>query len=179
MTTTRWMHYSDLPWANADSGTCRVCGCERKEGERWQTWCRGPCLDWYKFRSNASTVRWVIGKRDKGICALCGFDTAALQAELRRLSIWHPKQTAGEHRAMTRLRRLVWELAGYEGRIQAHVWEADHIVPVVEGGGMCGPEGFRTLCLPCHHQETAALAARRAARRRGNSNPGPLFEESA
>lgn len=45
-------------------------------------------------------------------------------------------------------------------------WEADHIVPVSEGGGGCGPEGYRTLCLPCHRRETAKLAARLAAKRR-------------
>lgn len=50
-------------------------------------------------------------------------------------------------------------------------WEADHIVPVVEGGGGCGPEGYRTLCLPCHRRETAALAARRAAQRRKTRQP--------
>ena len=44
-------------------------------------------------------------------------------------------------------------------------WEADHIVPVVEGGGGCGPEGYRTLCLRCHRIETARLAARLAEKR--------------
>jgi 5-methylcytosine-specific restriction endonuclease McrA len=47
-----------------------------------------------------------------------------------------------------------------------HCWEADHIVPVCEGGGGCGPEGYRTLCLQCHKAETARLAARRAQKRR-------------
>lgn len=51
-----------------------------------------------------------------------------------------------------------------------HRWEADHIVPVVEGGGECGLENLRTLCQPCHRRETAKLAARRAAKRReGNA----------
>lgn len=45
-------------------------------------------------------------------------------------------------------------------------WQADHIVPVIEGGGACGLENLRTLCTPCHRLETAALAARRAAARR-------------
>lgn len=45
-------------------------------------------------------------------------------------------------------------------------WEADHIVPVVEGGGECGLEGYRTLCLHCHKRETAKLARRRAAARK-------------
>lgn len=45
-------------------------------------------------------------------------------------------------------------------------WQADHIVPVAEGGGACGLENLRTLCISCHRIETAALAARLAARRR-------------
>lgn len=45
-------------------------------------------------------------------------------------------------------------------------WEADHIMPVVEGGGCCGLDGYRTLCVPCHRDQTAALAARRATAKR-------------
>jgi 5-methylcytosine-specific restriction endonuclease McrA len=44
----------------------------------------------------------------------------------------------------------------------------DHIVPVVEGGGDCGLENLRTLCWACHHRETAALAKRRAEKRKAN-----------
>lgn len=39
-------------------------------------------------------------------------------------------------------------------------------MPVVEGGGECGSEGFRTLCIPCHKRVTAELAKRRAAGKR-------------
>jgi 5-methylcytosine-specific restriction endonuclease McrA len=35
------------------------------------------------------------------------------------------------------------------------LWEADHIVPVAEGGGACGLENYRTLCVPCHKEITA------------------------
>jgi hypothetical protein len=48
----------------------------------------------------------------------------------------------------------------------AGIWEADHVMPVVEGGGLCSAEGYRILCVPCHRAETAALAARRAQARR-------------
>jgi hypothetical protein len=41
-------------------------------------------------------------------------------------------------------------------------WEADHIVPVCEGGGCCGLENYQTLCLKCHKEETKNLAKRRA-----------------
>lgn len=47
-----------------------------------------------------------------------------------------------------------------------HLWEADHIVPVVEGGGGCELDNYRTLCLECHRVETRALAQRRAQKRR-------------
>ena len=52
------------------------------------------------------------------------------------------------------------------GKIAADWWEADHITPVVEGGGECGPEGYRTLCVACHRHETSALARRLAEERR-------------
>lgn len=55
-------------------------------------------------------------------------------------------------------------------------WEADHIVPVIEGGGGVGPEGYRTLCLPCHRRETAKLAQRLAHRRRTAKQPELTLE---
>lgn len=45
------------------------------------------------------------------------------------------------------------------------LWEMDHIVPVVEGGGDCGLDNLRTLCWRCHRSETAALAGRRSKRK--------------
>ncbi len=41
------------------------------------------------------------------------------------------------------------------------LWDADHIVPVVEGGGECGLANMRTLCLKCHRAVTADLRRRR------------------
>lgn len=40
------------------------------------------------------------------------------------------------------------------------LWEADHIVAVVEGGGSCTLENLRTLCSPCHKAVTKALMGR-------------------
>lgn len=45
-------------------------------------------------------------------------------------------------------------------------WEADHIVPVVEGGGECGLSGYRTLCHGCHVNATNALRLRRMQARK-------------
>lgn len=45
------------------------------------------------------------------------------------------------------------------------LWEADHAVPLVEGGDP-GPENIRTLCIPCHRRVTRELRARLARARR-------------
>lgn len=34
-------------------------------------------------------------------------------------------------------------------------WEADHIIPVSEGGGGYGLENFQTLCKECHKEKTS------------------------
>lgn len=49
-------------------------------------------------------------------------------------------------------------------------WQADHIIPVVEGGGECGLEGFQTLCLECHKKKTKEEKNRRSAAKNGKKN---------
>ena len=41
------------------------------------------------------------------------------------------------------------------------LWDADHIVPVVEGGGECDLSNMRTLCIRCHRQVTVELLRRK------------------
>jgi 5-methylcytosine-specific restriction endonuclease McrA len=38
----------------------------------------------------------------------------------------------------------------------------DHILPVCEGGGLCGLDNLRLLCGTCHKAECDKLARRRA-----------------
>ena len=47
-------------------------------------------------------------------------------------------------------------------------WEADHILPVVEGGDS-NLDNMRTLCIPCHRAVTRELRVRRSARKSGTS----------
>lgn len=51
------------------------------------------------------------------------------------------------------------------------LWEADHIVPRVEGGSELGLDNLRILCVPCHKAETRKLAQRRARARREKTQP--------
>ncbi len=48
---------------------------------------------------------------------------------------------------------------------QGGAWEADHTVPLCEGG-LNLLSNIRTLCRACHLSETRALTARRVARRK-------------
>lgn len=58
-----------------------------------------------------------------------------------------------------------------------HLWQADHVNPVIEGGGECGLDNVQTLCTACHKQETAALRARMALARRA-VKPLPLLDQA-
>jgi 5-methylcytosine-specific restriction endonuclease McrA len=43
---------------------------------------------------------------------------------------------------------------------EGNFWQVDHIIAVSEGGGGCGLENLRTLCVPCHDKETEDLRRR-------------------
>jgi 5-methylcytosine-specific restriction endonuclease McrA len=45
------------------------------------------------------------------------------------------------------------------------LWDVDHITPVIEGGGECGLDQLRTLCVLCHRKETAKLRKRMSKRK--------------
>ena len=78
---------------------------------------------------------------------------------------WHrkPRNYTDHSRAWDRFIRD----NGFAGWDTGAIWHMDHIVPVVEGGGACGLENLRTLCICCHKKETRELARRLAEQRRG------------
>ena len=53
-------------------------------------------------------------------------------------------------------------------------WQADHVLPVAEGGGECTMENIRTLCTTCHQKETNALRRRLRDAKLGASAKGTL-----
>lgn len=81
---------------------------------------------------------------------MCGLDAPREFNRIRRL------------RGAARLRAFA--LYGLRPGARRSLWDADHIVPVSEGGGECDLSNIRTLCLICHRRVTAELRARRAAR---------------
>lgn len=140
---------------------CRWC---RKPVDRPRLyWCSDACVEQYSVRANPGHARLRVWERDKGVCALCGTDVGPAQEELDRL--WRRTGLRDEpsQEAKDRLAALGFPWSRW--RAKPHLWEADHIVPVVEGGGETGLDNLRTLCLRCHRAETAKLARRRAAER--------------
>ena len=128
---------------------CRWCNTEVQPPRR--TFCSDECVHHWRMRTSPAYVREQVYKRDRGLCALCGEDTMARARLLRKLP-WHAR------------RRRCHELCIPYHRLRSP-WDADHVVPVAEGGGQCSLENFRTLCIPCHLNVTAELRARlRAAR---------------
>lgn len=141
---------------------CRWCGTEVPNKRR--TWCSEECVDGWRQYSDPAVRRHRAFERDGGRCQICSLDIAFLHRWLRHA----PKKS----RVGTRARRLRFlHRRGLLGGHQ-HLYECDHIVPQVEGGGH-EPENLRTLCIPCHKAETAALAARRAEQRRIEKQPAP------
>lgn len=64
---------------------------------------------------------------------------------------WAHLNTAGS-RCLCKLcqEAKVWQLPR-----RSTLWDADHIVPVADGGGECGLENYQTLCIQCHNKKSA------------------------
>lgn len=115
-----------------------------------RSFCSAACVDEWTIRSSGLCLRASVYQRDQGVCAHCGLDTSDLQAYLRQIE------------DSTKRAELLTAHGLSESRIRSSLWEADHILPVSEGGGCCGLEGLRTLCWKCHQAETSALMRRRS-----------------
>lgn len=156
MKTARYKRWSEAGIYEAP-GVCRWCGCRVPRPRRF---CDDPqCRIEVRIRAEPRFARKMVGKRDKGVCAICGCDTLKLYRILR-----HVHRTGGDATAVANDLDFTcgWQRAGVR-------WQADHITPVVEGGGGCGLTNLRTLCTPCHRAVTTELVRRRALRRKSLS----------
>jgi 5-methylcytosine-specific restriction endonuclease McrA len=118
-----------------------------------RTFCSDVCVHEWKVRSDPGYVRDLVWKRDGGICRLCGVN---LRSAERKWSRSRPHQ-------LDRPGRRRW-------RAERPRWEADHILPVADGGGECGLDNYRLLCRTCHVNVTQEWR-----RRRGTDFPiGPV-----
>ena len=139
MSTSRTMpggfvRRDELPKGQTGRPLCRWCNLEVPP--RRFTFCSAWCVHEWRLRTDPGYLREQVFLRDRGVCALCGSDTNRRRELLAR---W----------GLKRLTRKT-------------LWDADHIVPVAEGGGECDLENLRTLCLICHRRQTQELRSRLA-----------------
>lgn len=148
---------------------CRLCKTETTY--KRATLCSEACRTRWALMTSPSYARQLVYQRDKGVCALCNLDTdmlltmlgASKQAFMSQKP-WPRWSDAPQGSFVRRTGYNEHPLLYRIGRTTS-LWDADHIVPVVEGGGECDLDNLRTLCVWCHKQVTADLAARRARER--------------
>ncbi len=140
---------------------CR-CGCGQEVQPPRRTFFSDNCVHEWKLRSNPGYLREMVFQRDRAICANCRRDCNALLKALKELGRTDRKAYRAEIAALNQQGFIVDEYHLTAGQL----WQADHIVPVAEGGGECGLNNLRTLCTPCHKRATAALRKRLAVQRK-------------
>ncbi len=133
-----------LPTGPHGRNLCRWCSLEVPPGRH--TFCSAWCVEEWRVRSDPGYLRSKVLERDRGVCSSCGLDCLDAERQLKRL------------RGAARLKSyLHW---GLRAGSRKSLWDADHILAVVEGGGECDLENIRTLCLKCHRAATAELRRR-------------------
>ncbi|HEY4050500.1 MAG TPA: HNH endonuclease [Acidobacteriaceae bacterium] len=147
---------NELPKGENGRILCRWCALEVPP--RRFTFCSDYCVHEWRLRTNPGYLRDQVFLRDKGVCVLCRIDTVKAYRALKR-SRDSRRQELLAHWGLTRINRRT-------------LWDADHILPVVEGGGECDLENIRTLCLRCHRLSTLELRARLISKRSASNTIG-------
>jgi len=170
---------------------CRVVMIKGKN----RRYCSEACSNEFLVRYNTAFAAQKVWQRDQGICQACGLNTHEVRDMLHPTPPYLSRSASAQYgkNPWNRFdypndedfRNYYRELALYKKRLknleksqQDFPWaldlvsagvplaEVDHIVPVCEGGGACGLDGLRLLCVPCHKDESKRLAQRRAQQKR-------------
>ena len=150
---------------------CRVCGGNVPPPRR--TICSKVCAKRLQMLCFGGFQRTAVQKRDQGVCSRCGCDTE----RLRRV-IQHAREFTRRWRVFVSPGKLLRSIGWPDGGNSYSLWEMDHRLPVVEGGGVRASmtveqvmANLRTLCRLCHRHETADFARRRAADKNDKDRP--------
>ena len=134
-----------LPKDEDGLNLCRYCNKSVHPPRR--TICSPECAHELKLRTSNRYLRLCVYKRDKGICKLCMDDTklvAKKALELKKNNLIKELETFLKSKNIS-LKRKIWK-----SKCGGGLWDADHIIPVKDGGGQCGLDNIRTLCIDCH-----------------------------
>lgn len=156
MTTKRYLgrliHAKLLPKTENGFTACRWCEGDVKPPKR--TMCSPECVHEILIRTNNRYMREFIYNRDKGICSICNIDTKKIAKTALTLFGDERIQYLKEHKITPK--RKIWKR-----KFGGGLWDADHIIAVKDGGGCCGADNIRTLCISCHKTRTASDASKK------------------
>ncbi|KAJ2081388.1 hypothetical protein H4R24_002374 [Coemansia sp. RSA 988] len=115
------------------------------------------CEHEHRMRRDSHYVRKQLYARDSGLCAECGIDTHALFKEAGNCKTIDQRNTMFRRLARQTpswQKKVRWPLKSMDYEFtEGMFWEAAHVIDVKHGGGLCGLDGFHTLCVPCHTEE--------------------------
>ena len=104
------------------------------------------------------------GSNGRNLCRWCGTEVTPPRRTYCSDACIHEWRLRTDHnylRSQTFQRdQGICAECGKDTRAAGEDWDADHIIPVVEGGGECDLSNIRTLCIPCHRKVTAELRKR-------------------
>jgi hypothetical protein len=145
-----WVNPVTLPRNSDGRPQCRFCSKSVMPPRR--TFCSDECVHQHRIRTNTKYMRTCVYNRDNGICAECKQDTKKIARDAKKLrteSKWKEYYELLEKHSIPKHRKI-W-LRGFGGGL----WDADHIIAVHDGGGDCGLDNIRTLCIKCHKTNTS------------------------
>ena len=133
------------------------------------SYCSDACQIEVDIRTSASSLRYHVKRRDKGVCAKCGCKTAKLKRVLNhaRRSLHELSRGCGKTKGR-RFRNegkaidLLLIRLGFNPN--KSFWEADHIVEL-SSDGESSLQNTQTLCVPCHKAKTRRMHAQRKQKR--------------
>ncbi len=165
---------------------CKWCG-QTITASRRRSYCSAACALEWELRTSADVVRWHLKERDKGICNICGIDTITLYNQVNPKAQWSQLLRAwadqnnidnpyrmdeeethawdDERKQILERRDTIFKTLNRSMRIAAtgrrSMWDADHVIGVINGGGCCGLDNYQTLCVGCHAKKPKKKVTRK------------------
>ena len=142
--------------------------------------CSSKCEKDMKAKASSGAARRQLMKRDRGVCAMCNLDCATLIKRLQSIEkspepgseaapVWKEQREQllcrKEYQSFSSRLSKAMKEALVDKALSGKAWQADHIIPVFEGGGQCTITNLRTLCTACHRDVTAEQASKRKRER--------------
>lgn len=156
---------NEVDFAVVDGKGCVWCGTLLSSSSitAKASYCSQLCAEEGRLRRGGKYaslhIRSAVFALEGGKCNLCGVNAHELY---KQIEVMQPPER------LNKLLSVQWKLPKSSKALEkllqepkeGNFWQVDHIRAVAEGGGCCGLENLRTLCVPCHILETEKLHQR-------------------